>query len=71
MTETIVVDAATVQRLAALGGLALTPERAAVHVATLQELLAVDAAIAALNLDTLPAVGYPWGAWSDAPDRRG
>jgi hypothetical protein len=71
MAETTFVDAATIRRLAALSGLILTPEQAAAHVATLQEVLTVDAAIAALNLGNLPATGYPWEARTDAPDRRG
>jgi hypothetical protein len=65
------VDAATVRRAAVLGGLELTPEQAAGHVAALQEILAVDAAITALKLGSVPAVGRPWEAWTDAPDRRG
>ena len=71
MPELTVVDAATVRRLAALAGLTLTPERAASYTAALQELLAADAAVAALKLGGLPAVGRPWGDWTDEPDRRG
>ena len=71
MTEPTAIDAATVRRLAALAGLTLTPEQAAGHVAALQELLVVDAAIAALKLGGLPAVGRPWGDWTDEADRRG
>jgi hypothetical protein len=70
MREQVIVDAEAVRRLAAAGGLDLTPEQAAGHAPALAELLAVDAAIAALQLGTLPAVGLPWGAWSDEPGRR-
>ncbi|MEZ4865964.1 MAG: hypothetical protein R3C14_31910 [Caldilineaceae bacterium] len=49
-----------IQQLAALQGLALTPDRAATLLPALSELLAVDVRIAALDLATLPAVGLPW-----------
>lgn len=71
MNENATVDPELVRRLAALGGLVLTPDQAAALAPALQELLAVDAAIAALMLDTVPAVGHPWEAWNDGPDQRG
>ncbi len=71
MNENTTVDPELVRRLAALGGLVLTSDQAAALAPALQELLAVDAAIAALTLDTVPATGLPWKAWSDDPDPRG
>ncbi len=70
MTQPTDLDAATIRRVAALAGLELTSEQAADHTAALQELLNVDAAIAALKLGSLPAVGLPWGD-GHAADRRG
>jgi hypothetical protein len=64
-------DAETVRRMAALGGLHLTPARAAALAPALADLRVVDAAVAALRLGTLPAVGHPWEAWSDEAHRRG
>ena len=68
MSELTSVDVTTVRTLAAYVGLELTPEQAATQAAVLQELLAVDAAIVALKLGVLTAVGDPWGAWADEAD---
>jgi hypothetical protein len=56
----ITPDAALVRQLAAANGLDLAPDRAAALVPFLAGLLAADARLAALNLQTLPAAGPPW-----------
>jgi hypothetical protein len=58
--EGLHASAETVQRLAALGGLRLSLERAAALAPALAELLAVDAEIARLGIERLPATGLPW-----------
>ena len=60
------VDAATVRLLAATNGLDLTPERAAALVRYVQGILAADAALAKLDLSTLPAAGLPWAPFDAA-----
>lgn len=65
------IDADTVRRLAGLAGLDLSRQQAAALAPALAELLAVDAAIVALNLGALPAAGLSWGAWRYEPDKRG
>lgn len=54
------LDASLVQRLTALAGLPLTPERAAELVPSLEPIFEGDAQIAALNLGTLSPLGTPW-----------
>lgn len=54
------IDGKFVQQLAALNGLNLTIERAEALLPVLHILLAVDAQVAALDLDKLPAIGLPW-----------
>ena len=60
------VDAATVRLLAAANGLELMPERAAALVRYVQDILAADAALAKLDLSTLPAAGLPWAPFDAA-----
>jgi hypothetical protein len=54
------VDTNAVRRMAALNGLQLEQERAEPLVPFVQGLLEADAALAALDLHTLPAAGLPW-----------
>jgi hypothetical protein len=56
----ISVDAELVRQLSALNGLELARERAEALVPFVQGLLEADAALAALDLRTLPATGLPW-----------
>lgn len=54
------VDVATVRMLAAANGLDLAPERAADLAPFVQGILAAGAALARLDLHTLPITGMPW-----------
>ena len=63
-----VLDAADVQRLAAANGLDLAADRAEALLPFVQGILEADAALAALDLGTLPAVGLPWAPFADAPE---
>jgi len=54
------VEIETVRQLAALNGLDLTPARAAELAPFVQDILAADRELAALDLGALPAAGLPW-----------
>lgn len=54
------LDIEFIRQIAQANGVDLAPERAAVLLPALRELLAVDTKVAALGLDRLPAVGLPW-----------
>ena len=65
---TPVLDITDVRRLAAAGGLDLAADRAEALLPFVQGILEADAALAALDLGTLPAVGLPWAPFADAPE---
>ena len=63
------IDAQILGQLAELSGLDLPLDRAAALVASLQEILEVDARLASLDLGTLTIVGVPWNSEAD-PDNK-
>ena len=54
------LDIDFIRRIAQTNGVNLARERAEALLPALRELLAVDAKVAALGLDRLPAVGLLW-----------
>ena len=57
--------ATTLQKLAALAGHDLAPARAAALAGDVAALANADRRLAALDLDTAPASGPPWGVSDD------
>ncbi len=60
------IDVDTVRLLAELNGLTLAPPRAAELAPFVEGIIAGGAALAALNLDALPATGLPWAPFTAA-----
>ncbi len=60
MLAAVDLDVDFIRQIAQTNGLDLSRERAENLLPALRELLAVDAKMAALQLDRLPAVGLPW-----------
>ena len=62
MQETAELNTDFIRQIVQANGIDLARERAEALLPALRELLAVDAKVAALGLERLPAIGLPWDA---------